>query len=198
MVHNSRMARPRSFDETEIRTAVLLQFWGHGFDGTALPDLEAATGLSRKSLYNAFGDKHQMFVTALGDFRAMAVASNTAVLKQAGASLPSVQSVFDGLLAQAATPQGGLGCMICNTSREDVSQDPAVRKHIDAYFATLQGDLLKAIKTAQANGEIADRSADDMANACVGAIVSISVLAKAGQPVSILQSIASETLHSLR
>jgi len=198
MVHNLHMARPRSFDETEVRTAVMFQFWGHGFDGTALPDLEAATGLSRKSLYNAFGDKHQMFVTALGDFRAMAVASNTAVLKHSGASLPAIQSVFDGLLAQAATPQGGLGCMICNTSREDVSQDPLVRTHIDAYFVTLQSDLLTAIKTAQSKGEVADRSAEDMANACLGAIVSISVLAKAGQPVCILRSIASETLRSLR
>ncbi|MEM9755984.1 MAG: helix-turn-helix domain-containing protein, partial [Pseudomonadota bacterium] len=68
-VYNLIMARPRSFDEVEIRSKLLETFWGTGFDGTALPDLEEATGLSRKSLYNAFGDKRDMFLDALRAFR---------------------------------------------------------------------------------------------------------------------------------
>ena len=36
-------------------------FWKHGYAGTALGDLEAATKLGRQSLYGAFGDKRGLF-----------------------------------------------------------------------------------------------------------------------------------------
>ncbi|MGH7686385.1 MAG: TetR/AcrR family transcriptional regulator [Candidatus Dormibacteria bacterium] len=40
-------------------------FWRLGYDGAAVSDLEAATGLSRSSLYQAFGSKRRLFAEAL-------------------------------------------------------------------------------------------------------------------------------------
>ncbi|MEO0819021.1 MAG: TetR/AcrR family transcriptional regulator [Pseudomonadota bacterium] len=36
-------------------------FWDKGYEGSSITDLEAATGLRRGSLYNAFGTKESMF-----------------------------------------------------------------------------------------------------------------------------------------
>ena len=43
-------------------------FWANGYDATSLDDLMSETGLSRSSLYNAFGDKLDLFIAALGTY----------------------------------------------------------------------------------------------------------------------------------
>lgn len=192
------MARPRTFDEDDIRAALLQQFWSHGFEGTALPDLEAATGLSRKSLYNAFGDKQAMFVDALRAFRQSVVRDNTQALRADGSGLDAIAAVMTGLAELAATPMGQLGCMVCNTSREDVAEVPDVKEQIDAYFADIERAMRGAVEAGQASGEIVDRDPAELARLCLGALVSISVLAKAGQPGAVLTSIATETVSALR
>ncbi len=178
--------------------ALLRQFWSHGFGGTALPDLEAATGLSRKSLYNALGDKQAMFVAALKAFRQTVVHQNLRDLRADGAGLDAIAAVLQGLVAQAGTPIGRFGCMVCNTSREDIAIVPEVREQIDSYFTAIERAMRKAIITGQARSEIVRRDPDDLARLCLGALVSISVLAKAGQPVPVLKSIATETIAALR
>ncbi|MEM6387702.1 MAG: TetR/AcrR family transcriptional regulator [Pseudomonadota bacterium] len=191
------MARPRSFDETEIRSKLLQSFWNTGFDGTALPDLEEATGLSRKSLYNAFGDKREMFLDALRTFSRTAVETNTRVLVDPDASIEEIGAVLHGLVELADTTQGRAGCMVCNTSREEIRNDPAVKAEIDAYFRQLEDRFRTVIERGQARGDIRDHPAGPLAQLCVSAVVSISVLSKAGQPTDMLRAIAAETASAL-
>ena len=40
-------------------------FWAKGYESTSLNDLMAATGLHKGSLYQAFGDKHSLFLESL-------------------------------------------------------------------------------------------------------------------------------------
>ncbi|MBC7279602.1 MAG: TetR/AcrR family transcriptional regulator [Nocardioides sp.] len=57
--------RPRSFDEDAVLDAVMRAFWEHGYEGTSVATLEAATGLKAPSLYGAFGSKELLYQTAL-------------------------------------------------------------------------------------------------------------------------------------
>ena len=59
------MGRTRGFDEAEVLERAAESFLGTGFEGTSLDDLVRATGLHRGSLYQAFGSKRGLFVTAL-------------------------------------------------------------------------------------------------------------------------------------
>jgi AcrR family transcriptional regulator len=60
--------RPRSFDEDAALDQVAEVFWAKGFDATSLDDVSAATGLGRPSIYNAFGDKVDLFLRSLGRY----------------------------------------------------------------------------------------------------------------------------------
>ena len=40
-------------------------FWAKGFEATSMAELCTCTGMHKGSLYQAFGDKHQLFMTAL-------------------------------------------------------------------------------------------------------------------------------------
>lgn len=192
------MARPRAFRDDAVRAALLRQFWACGYAGTSLPDLEAATGVSRKSLYNAYGDKHAMFAQALTAFTQGPVRENLAPLQAPESPLAGIEAVLLGLVALAGTEAGRSGCMVCNTAREAVADDPAIGPQIDAYFAGVERAMRTAIVAGQARGEINDRPADDLARLCLGAVVSISVLARARQPQAVLRAIAEQTVAALR
>ena len=64
--------RPRSFDADRVLGQVRDTFWRHGFAGTSMDQLSAATGLHKPSLYGAFGDKKALYMETLNRYRAEA------------------------------------------------------------------------------------------------------------------------------
>lgn len=56
-----KKGRPREFDEAATLERVMNSFRKHGFHETTFEQLVADSGLSRSSLYNAFGGKDELF-----------------------------------------------------------------------------------------------------------------------------------------
>ena len=63
------MTGKKAFDEMQVLRAALNVFRLKGYAGAGLSELEAATGLNRSSLYNAYGSKQGLFVRTLILFR---------------------------------------------------------------------------------------------------------------------------------
>lgn len=59
------MARPPSIEEGELIDRLVSVFREKGFDGTAIGDLSAATGLQRASLYHRFPDGKEEMAEAV-------------------------------------------------------------------------------------------------------------------------------------
>ncbi len=56
--------RPREFDHDDVLRIAFDQFWRKGVRGTSLSDIARDAGVQRGSLYNAFGSKEALFLTA--------------------------------------------------------------------------------------------------------------------------------------
>lgn len=56
--------RPREFDHDDVLRIAFDQFWRNGVRGTSLSDIAREAGVQRGSLYNAFGSKEALFLTA--------------------------------------------------------------------------------------------------------------------------------------
>ncbi len=59
------VGRPRAFDTKRALDQAVLLFWRKGFLGTSITDLTEAMGISRPSLYSAFGNKESLLFQAL-------------------------------------------------------------------------------------------------------------------------------------
>eukprot|EP01037_Dinobryon_pediforme_P037513 gene37513-45029_t len=57
--------RPREFDIDEALGQALLVFWRNGYEAASMTELTSAMGITKPSLYAAFGNKEQLFHKAL-------------------------------------------------------------------------------------------------------------------------------------
>ena len=63
------MARPKEFDPRTALSAAVQVFWRNGYEKTSLDDLMAAMQVGRQSLYDTFGDKRELYLSALEAYR---------------------------------------------------------------------------------------------------------------------------------
>ena len=55
------VGRPREFELEDALGRAMMVFWRKGYDGASLSDLTEALGITRPSLYAAFGSKEELF-----------------------------------------------------------------------------------------------------------------------------------------
>src|ERR1700688_3346919 len=60
-----RRGRPRQYDPERALAKAAEAFWKDGYAATSLDDLAAATAITRRSLYAAFGDKRDLYLKTL-------------------------------------------------------------------------------------------------------------------------------------
>ena len=126
-------------------------FWQKGYESTSLADLCSCTGLHKGSLYQAFGDKHQLFMQSLKHYADQEFKETAAVALQQQSPLDSIRAVVRTVCLHAAE---GRGCLIINSMVELAPHDPEVRKAIQAEGRRRVQVITEFLAKAQELGEI--------------------------------------------
>ncbi|GAA3158228.1 MULTISPECIES: TetR/AcrR family transcriptional regulator [Nonomuraea] len=109
-MHASQIGRPRAFDAEAALEKAMTVFWAQGYEGASLTDLTEAMGISRKSLYAAYGNKEDLFRKALRRYAEGPGAYVAEALRE-----PTAREVAAAFLAGAARsgtmPGLPAGCM---------------------------------------------------------------------------------------
>jgi TetR/AcrR family transcriptional repressor of nem operon len=191
------MVRPRQFDESEALEQALQLFWRFGYEATSLEQLLAATGLSKSSLYQAFGSKAELFAAALKSYQD-AQASDIANRLAAD---PDPHRAIGQLLHAFIRPpddQKAWGCLTCNTAVELAPHDPEIAKLVARHHRRLEGLFAKSLARGQELGMV-DASLNPRATASflVAALSGLQVLARAGADRQRINAAAKGVLSAL-
>ncbi len=145
------VGRPREFDEEQALEAAMDVFWEKGFEATSMADLCAATGLHKGSLYQAFGDKHALFMRALKAYADREFHETAAVAFAHESPLASIRAVVGAVCKEALE---GKGCLMINSLVELAPHDPEVHKAVGAEGERRLRVLTDLLEKARQAGEI--------------------------------------------
>jgi TetR/AcrR family transcriptional repressor of nem operon len=156
----SMVGRPREFDEEQVLDAAMKAFWANGYEATSLADLVSVTGLHKGSLYQAFGDKHSLFIQTLNRYLQGVRHNKNQVLGQADTPIAGIRAVLHGLIDMSendcSCPQG---CMAVKALVETAPHDPEVRRIMEEHKKGMRASMESRLTQAQASGELsADKS----------------------------------------
>ena len=126
-------------------------FWAKGYEATSLADLCECTGLHKGSLYQAFGDKHTLFMKALAHYAESEFHETTQVVRTSNTPLENIRAVVNKICDDAT---GARGCMMINSIVELAPHDPAVKAALQGFGEKRMRTITEMIAMAQASGEI--------------------------------------------
>lgn len=187
--------RPRAFDAEQAMQQVMATFWRLGYAGTSVDDLSAATGLSKPSLYGAWGDKQTLYRQALSAY----VAQVGAGLQAAMEGDQSLSDAFGAVLQQAlALYAQGRGCFLVVTAPTAACEDEAVRTLMAQALAHQDTLFAARFERAQAQGEWGGEVSPQVAAGWVSACLhSLALRARAGVPEQELAAWGQQSLRAL-
>ena len=196
--NDAKLGRPRGFDEEAALEAAMDVFWEKSYEGATLSNLTDAMGISRSSMYAAFGDKEQLFRRVMDRYRDGRMTHIRAALDK-----PTLHEVVSSLLygtvdflSQPDHPRGCLsiqGVLACGENAEPVKQAMiAMRKGGDDA-------LRKRMTKAQESGELPeDTDPADYARFLSTVIRGLGVQAANGATRGEMKRIADFVLSALR
>ena len=133
----------------------MVAFWTKGYESTSLNDLMAATGLHKGSLYQAFGDKHSLFLESLKRYLARMRQTEHEEFAKAATPAEGLRRVGHSLVDlvddDSDPPKG---CMAVNALVEMAPHDPDVQAIMNDHIGRMRATIEQAVAQAQTDGDI--------------------------------------------
>ncbi len=186
------MPRKKEFDVDTVLNRAMEAFWARGYEATSLNDLLDCMKIQRASLYNAFGDKHSLFLNTLRRYDA--VYRQTEVAKRMKMSSPrqAILGLFQDVVTVVVEHGARNGCFLINTALELSPHDPEVAEVVRKALTHMEQKFFrKLIEKGRAMGEIAKSATPaPTARALLSLLIGLIVLSRSRPEKPLLQSIA--------
>jgi AcrR family transcriptional regulator len=186
--------RPREFDVDEALAAALRVFWSKGYEGASLSDLTEAMGITRPSLYAAFGNKESLFRKALDLYEREKLAYVGEAL-EAPTSRAVAERLLRGALEMQTQECDPKGCLRVISSVACGSEAESIRTEVIARRASSHRALLERLERAKAEGDLPDHiEAEGLANYLGAILQGMAVQAGAGASKPQLEALVATSL----
>lgn len=148
-----RSRDPRKFSGDAALDAAMKVFWTKGFAGASLNDLTEAMGITRPSLYSAFGNKEELFFKALDLYESLRKDYMIEALQK-----PTARGVFEAILMGALHNQLAegqpRGCLMVLNSMQGGDEAEAIRNEVLRRQALGREALAARFEKAKSDGDL--------------------------------------------
>jgi AcrR family transcriptional regulator len=189
------IGRPREFDTEKALELATALFWRKGYEGTSLSDLTQTLGITRPSLYAAFGNKEALFRLALERYEAKAGAYRVKALKA-----PTAFEVAQQLLEGAAELHGDtgnpVGCLGVHGALACGDEADVIRRELASRRIAGEAGVRRRLKRAQQQGDLPpDANPSDLARYLSVVIYGMAVQSVGGASRGELRRVAAIALR---
>lgn len=193
------MVNIKKFSEVAALDKILYKFWEKGYKNTSLDDLVKVSGVKRQSLYNAFGNKDDMYLKSLQRYFSLIdqkVGASLDLTLPLQLNIKNMLSSFADFISDANTPAG---CLIANATAEfsDTRQNE-INDIIKNHFLHLEEQVKHLLQNAKERLEIAEnRNIDSLSRYLISNMMSIAIIYRFNRDKAYIEDIINEVIINL-
>ncbi len=190
--------RPRKYDPEVALQKAMLVFWQRGLSATSLDDLSLAMEMNRPSIYNAFGNKEEIYRRVLAQFCGQLDLGIEQVLLTESDLRRGLVKFYDQALDVYCGADPALGCLMMCTAPAEALAHPDIRSDLNSLIARVDAQLEQRIKDAVREGDLsASLNPRLTAKMVQGLLHSLALRARAGESKSSLKKLARYSVECL-
>ncbi|MEN8107745.1 MAG: TetR/AcrR family transcriptional regulator [Pseudomonadota bacterium] len=148
------MARTKQFDERQALVSAMLVFWEKGYEGTSIQDLEAALGLNRTSIYNAFGNKREIFERVMACYKESVMSALFTDMDSAPNIKEGTRRLLNAALDIHFDEDNPGGCLVVLSVLESGQHDEQSQASLQQTIQDLKKALQVRLSRAKKAGEL--------------------------------------------
>lgn len=188
----------KQFDPDVALDKAMHLFWEKGYASAGLTELLESMGISRKSLYDTFGNKRALYIAALYLYSQTIVAALARELNNPNKpALENVRTVMNALAAEHSEPMSE-GCLFGVSMAQFRTDDAEMAKVLRRHMEFVEGAYYKAFARAQADGELKpETDIRNLARLFMGAHQGLALIGRVTETSAVPQGIADGALAVL-
>ena len=192
--------RQRTFDKEDALIKAMEVFWRKGYSGTSLSDLTEAMGINKPSLYAAFGNKEDLFVSAIKQYVNEYGIPHFEILMSPDSSFKErVKAYLESIAKMISDSKLPGGCFVTTSTCEagsDCLPEDAVQT-ILKINATSTEAFISFFRNEQAKGNIASSASPEvLADYLLTLQFGLAVMARNGIRQDRLKQVISHAVSS--
>jgi AcrR family transcriptional regulator len=189
-----QVGRPREFDKEQALDQATDLFWRKGYEGTSLSDLTDELGITRPSLYAAFGNKEALFRLAIDRYEAKAGAYRARALT-AKTAYTMARQLLEGAADLHGDKNNPVGCLGVHGALACSEEADAIRQELSSRRRAGEKALRQRLERAKVEGDLpADSNPADLARYLSVIIYGMTVQAVGGANRAELRRVAEVAL----
>jgi len=193
------VGRSKEFDTTMVLHKAMEVFGHYGYEGTSLQNLLDGLGIARQSLYDTYGTKQDLFVSAVKHYVTAKTAVVIAELQRPGVVKEAIARIFQEGANVLKDERRRKECFIMHSAIDQVPHIPEIAEFFQQDVARLEHAFHEALVRAKEQGELSDRHDNLLALARYlnHARLSLTQTAKLTSDPQVLDDIVAVTLSAL-
>ncbi len=184
------MGRKLEFSKDKALLQAMESFWAQGYDATSMRDLAQRLNLHLGSVYNALGDKEEVFEQSLRLYLKHKVVPVMSALESSEDPRAALSQFIDKIMVDCRADSTSPGCFIVNSLLCITRINDKITSAVHEYMQVQEAAISACIARAQAAGHIdRDERPQQLARFVIASLKSMHVMKKIGVNDDYLQDI---------
>ena len=147
--------RNRLFDEEKALAQAAEVFWIKGYEAASTEDLLSAMDMNKGSLYNAFGNKRELFIKVFGWFAQRFIRNMKEVFATQVNTVEALREIFLHVAYPDDPMEHTKGCFYVNILGETTGMDPDLENIAKEKLIEIEKLFHKELTKARKAGQLA-------------------------------------------